>query len=84
LQNSDDDVKSLLTFSIIIIIILMGAIQAKFTSSSKESELPSEFGDSAQDGSSIDLKAQSSTLSLDAYSQKKHQLKLFEVYRLLR
>jgi hypothetical protein len=46
----------------------MGAIQAKFTSSSKESELPSEFGDTAQDGSSIDLKAQSSTLSLDAYS----------------
>ena len=32
----------------IIIIILMGAIQAKFFSNSKESDLPSDFGDTSQ------------------------------------
>jgi hypothetical protein len=62
----------------------MGAIQAKFASSSKESEMPSDFGDSGQEGDNKDLKAQSSTLSLEAYSQKKNQLKLFEAYRMLR
>ena len=66
----------------------MGAIQAKFSKeSSKDSSLPTDFGDDSlptNSGQNDLLNSQSQSISMEKYYQNKTKLSIFEVYSLYR